>query len=117
MSVDLVGSTAFKAKYGEPDPSAERSSPNPAWVDQIRHFYRDFPDKVIRNYKKLEKPEGLHEDSGAPKIWKTIGDEIVFCCRLTSLDHLSVCVRSFIQSLEEYGRYLDSVGKILDLSP
>ncbi|MGE3363995.1 MAG: hypothetical protein AB7I34_11155 [Rhizobiaceae bacterium] len=94
---------------------SERASPNPAWVDQIRHFYRDFPERVRRIYERLEKPPSLEMRSCTPQVWKTIGDEIVFCCRLTSLEHLAACIRTFVDALEQYGKYLDSVGKLLDV--
>lgn len=115
LSVDLVGSTRFKARFYQPDSKAERPSPNPAWVDQIRHFYRDFPERLGRIYEKLEKPPAFTDRHGAPQVWKTVGDEIILCCRLTSIEHLALCVRAFITTLEEYGAYLDSVGKLLDV--
>ena len=115
LSVDLVGSTAFKAKHGAPSLDVERATPNPAWVDQIRHFYRDFPERVQRSYEKLDKPASLEKYNSAPQVWKTIGDEIVFCCRLSSREHLAACVRAFVGALEQYGQYLDSVGRLLDV--
>jgi hypothetical protein len=106
MSVDLVGSTAFKAINS--NPNAGGASPNPVWVDEIRHFYRDFPDKLNRAYEKISKPAGWQEGPPPPQVWKTIGDEIVFCCRLSCLAHLAVCVSAFVDALEQYGKYLDS---------
>jgi hypothetical protein len=55
-----------------------------------------------------------HSDA-APQIWKTVGDEIIFCCRVVCLDHLVCIVQAFIQSLEDYGRVLDSRGEHLDV--
>ncbi|XAZ23422.1 hypothetical protein LVY75_32285 [Sinorhizobium sp. B11] len=106
MSVDLVGSTAFKASHGSP--KSDGDSPNPVWVDEIRHFYRDFPDKLNRAYERIAKPVGWTDGPLPPQVWKTIGDEIVFCCRLSCLSHLVLCVSAFVNALEQYGRYLDS---------
>jgi hypothetical protein len=50
-----------------------------------------------------------------PKTWKTIGDEILFCTRLYSLEHLAHSVSSFLRALEDYGAYLDSAGNKLDV--
>ncbi len=113
MSVDLVGSTAFKSRHS--GPSSDGASPNPIWVDKIRHFYRDFPDKLNRAFEKAPKPEGWQKGPKAPQVWKTIGDEIVFCCRLSCLSHLVVCVKAFVDALEQYGRYLDSQDLALDV--
>lgn len=110
MSVDLVGSTAFKARHSGPNGGGD--SPNPVWVDQIRHFYRDFPDKLNRAYEKVAKPEGWKDGPASPQVWKTVGDEIIFCCRLSCLSHLVVCVTAFVDALEQYGRYLDSQEEI-----
>lgn len=110
MSVDLVGSTAFKARHSGPNGGG--ASPNPVWVDKIRHFYRDFPDRLNRAYEKASKPDGWQDGPLAPQVWKTIGDEIVFCCRLSCLSHLVVCVTAFVDALEQYGRYLDAQEKV-----
>ena len=50
-----------------------------------------------------------------PRLWKTIGDEIVFCCRVRSLEHLCRCVSAFLQTLFEFGRILDGSGGHLDV--
>ncbi len=53
----------------------------------------------------LQQDSGLSV-TGMPQSWKTIGDEIIFCCRLIDADHLHICVLSFIDALKEYGRIL-----------
>lgn len=114
MSVDLVGSTAFKARLGE---TREGNDSNPLWVTQIRHFYREFPIFFSSRFNKAIAAvdgEKSYEDC-YPKTWKTIGDEILFCARLHSLEHLAHCVTSFLRALEDYGAYLDSTGNQLDV--
>ncbi|MEI9419056.1 hypothetical protein [Mesorhizobium sp. Cs1321R2N1] len=110
LSVDLVGSTAFKARKSDPNSSAEAASPNPAWVDEIRRFYHGFPNEVSRAYDNIEKPTDWTNIS-APKVWKTVGDEIIFCCRLDNFDHLAISIRAFITALGRYGEYLESRDK------
>jgi len=111
QSVDLVGSTAFKARHS----SAEAGEISPLWVTQIKHFYREFPRILASNFAKLKHAEDCCKYDKAPNVWKTIGDEIIFCVRLTSLEHLSVCTSAFIKSLEEYGRILEREGRALDV--
>ena len=114
LSVDLVGSTAFKARMGE---TREGNDSNPKWVTQIRHFYREFPIFLSSRFNKAISSidgETTYKDCG-PKAWKTIGDEILFCTRLHSLEHLAHCVSSFLRALEDYGAYLDSTGNQLDV--
>jgi hypothetical protein len=114
LSVDLVGSTAFKARLGE---AREGNGSDPLWVTQIRHFYREFPIFLSSRFNKAMSPiEGdISYKECSPKTWKTIGDEILFCVRLHSLEHLTHCVSSFLRALEDYGAHLDSIGNQLDV--
>lgn len=113
LSVDLVGSTAFKARFDKPD---GQTSPNPRWVDQIKHFYREFPEYLSAHFQRLQNPTAAVDgEFCCPSVWKTIGDEIVFCCRLRSLDHLACCLSAFLLTLREYGEYLDQQEMRLDV--
>ena len=103
MSVDLVGSTAFKAnkKHAEP----QISDPSPAWVREFRTFYKNFPIAVYRAHDLVAKSssDGSPEDIGSrPRVWKTIGDEIVFCCRVRRIEHVAASVSAFLKALEHY---------------
>jgi len=109
LSVDLVGSTAFKARMG--DPLDAKSSPNPAWVQEMARFYRGFPDELERAFQNLAKPNDWDVAVQPPKVWKTIGDEIIFCCRLDCFDHLALCVRAFTIALDKYGQKLDGLER------
>jgi hypothetical protein len=113
MSVDLVGSTAFKGGIG--DTKVDYSA-HPLWVEEIRKFYQEFPAAVRKRYSQQTATSELDHLSGnAPLVWKTIGDEIIFCCRIRSADHLVCIVHSFMQSLSDYGRVLDARDKYLDV--
>ncbi|MBB3461390.1 hypothetical protein [Rhizobium sp. BK377] len=116
MSVDLVGSTAFKAskKHSEP----QNGSPSPAWVDEFRTFYKDFPLAVTTAYELVVKAFGeelLGEASNRPLVWKTIGDEIIFCGRVNSVEHTAASVSAFLKALEQYSKRLEADDKPLRL--
>lgn len=108
LSVDLVGSTAFKARVGE---TRKKSGYAPVWVEVIKHFYQDFPLSLSRNYEKLAKVEGENYVDDRPNVWKTIGDEIVFCCKIRNRIHLKICLDAFFRTLRGYGLYLDNEQK------
>lgn len=114
LSVDLVGSTAFKARTRETESASE---PYPEWVTKFRHFYREFPNILGSRYLRALSAQEGHEaySEGAPQVWKTIGDEIIFCCRVQSYEHLSACITAFLGALDDYGRLLDRDGKHLDV--
>ena len=111
LSVDLVGSTAFKAGAGSEHGD---QAAYPKWVDETRKFYAEFP-LILRaryNHATLEKRE---IQAAWPRIWKTIGDEVVFCARIQSRDHLACIVQAFTEALREYGLKLEERGAHLDV--
>jgi hypothetical protein len=114
LSVDLVGSTAFKAGAGG-NMDEDVQSPFPIWVNRIGHFYREFPKQLSREFER--RAEADHPDSRdhIPNVWKTIGDEIIFCVRLQSTEHLALCVDAFLRTLEQYGDDLEKAEIPLDV--
>lgn len=98
LSVDLVGSTAFKSQEG---------NTNIKWIKAFQKFYGEFPKLYFRNFAEFcnKIPEITPEElANTPKIWKTIGDEILFVVRVNSVTHLGACVSAFVESLKEFGR-------------
>lgn len=97
LSVDLTGSTAFK----------HNKANTLVWIKAFKSFYQQFPLMLIKNYKSIAKSgrhlSGDEKNMGHPKLWKTVGDEILFCCNLTSLCQLGACIDAFIKTLVEYG--------------
>lgn len=116
MSVDLVGSTAFKAD--KKHAVLMDGSPSPAWVDEFRMFYKEFPIEVSRAYERVIGTFGeeFQEDTDKrPKVWKTIGDEIIFCGRVRSVEHTAASVSAFLMALERYSKRLENDNKPLRL--
>lgn len=113
--MDLVGSTAYKASFL--NSHGQGKDPLPEWVIRFRQFYQRFPEALTAAYQKTDS--GDHVDSTQrdppPKVWKTIGDEIIFCCRVRSIKHLACCVTAFLRALESYGQSLDTDGVPLDV--
>lgn len=101
MSVDLVGSTAFKSKDG---------NTNLKWIKAFQKFYGEFPSQFAKNYKKTCAgiPE-IHdsEADSEPKVWKTIGDEILFVNRVNSITQLGAFVRAF--GGKHYGGHVEQL--------
>ncbi|MHC2017313.1 hypothetical protein [Methylobacterium sp. CM6247] len=115
MSVDLVGSTAFKAKHAN---RRHEGAPYADWLHITRKFYRDFPDEVEKAYDGLLPQHAKCIDlleGKRPQVWKTIGDEIIFCCRLVCMEHLALCMNSFTAALEKYGRDVNASEPELDV--
>lgn len=106
LSVDLVGSTMFKAGRG----GEGTSDTYPIWVNETRKFYREFPDILASTFRSIVDPRIAKDQlKFAPRLWKTVGDEIIFCCKLTDVGHLAQCVNAFLKSLDTYGRILEPI--------
>lgn len=110
--MDLVGSTAFKAASAQ-----DEEDVYPEWVNVFRQFYQNFPETLTASYRETKSALSADEPmvNGYPKIWKMIGDEIVFCSRIHNLQHLSCCITSFLSALHKYGAVLETSGHKLDV--
>lgn len=112
LSVDLAGSTQFKASKGK----EEFFGYEPLWAKVTRDFYLEFPKLIEKGYS-LECGK-LHDAAlkeSFPKVWKTLGDEIIFCCRVFDSTHVAVCMSAFLYAIREFGNQLDTDGGYLDL--
>ncbi|MCI4588612.1 hypothetical protein MOK15_00620 [Sphingobium sp. BYY-5] len=107
LSVDLVGSTAFKSK---------ESHNNLVWMKAFQKFYGRFPKIFRKRYEDFcaSNPEiDEKEQSDLPKVWKTIGDEILFVNRVYSIAHLAAYVYAFREALIDFG---EEIGSAFDLN-
>ncbi|UYT56492.1 hypothetical protein OHI65_21305 [Brucella sp. MAB-22] len=103
LSVDLTGSTDFKSK-----------SKSTAWLKEFQKFYGDFPKTFISIYKDVcaSIPQlAAEEKACTPKLWKTIGDEILFVNRIHSLCHVGACVTAFVEALKQFGQKLQQTSE------
>ncbi|WP_237481211.1 hypothetical protein [Lichenibacterium dinghuense] len=112
LSVDLVGSTAFKDD--EHGLQMSEDGITQVWTREIRGFHTGFPANLTRKFED-QLPEGAAYAEAPPRLWKTIGDEAVFCCKLLGPEHLHACVLAFVDTLREFGRVLESKGGRLDV--
>lgn len=97
LSVDLTGSTDFKARIGHT---------SLVWLKAFQKFYGEFPSMFARNYAEacgVIPDIGPAEAECLPKVWKTIGDEILFVNRVDSITHLGAYVSSFAETLKDFG--------------
>ncbi|PYE88062.1 hypothetical protein [Phyllobacterium leguminum] len=98
LSVDLTGSTDFKSKNN-----------STAWLKAFQRFYGEFPKTFISIYEDVcgHIPQMAEiEKANFPKVWKTIGDEIIFVNRVYSLCHVSAYVTAFVETLKRFGQEL-----------
>lgn len=101
LSVDLSGSTAFKNSSKGQDRSEGLS---PKWVTVFESFYNDFPDRYRSNYQSHSTP--LAGADRCPSLWKAVGDELVFCGRVTTKRSVVLALTSFMKTLIDYRKTL-----------
>lgn len=96
LSVDLSGSTAFKSsRDGE-----ARDQASPKWVTTFETFYRDFPAKFRTKYASIKTAQCGADD--CPKLWKAVGDELVFCGLVNNRKSVMFALMAFIDTLHDY---------------
>jgi len=101
LSVDLSGSTAFKnSKSGE----SRQGASAPKWVTVFQQFYTDFPALFGAEFQK-ETRESVGQDV-CPKLWKAVGDELVFCGTISNQKTCIVALHAFVNTLHIYRKRL-----------
>ncbi|MBO0144220.1 hypothetical protein JZX87_23985 [Agrobacterium sp. Ap1] len=120
LSVDLVGSTAFKQanqRAFKSEDSKEAIVGEP-WFSPIAQFYREIERLFAREWqsyvdglaKRISWPTGA-----APELWKSAGDELLYVKILTDHREAAACVLCWKKTVEEYREQLQRQYPSLDL--
>ena len=92
MSADLSGSTAFKSEaQGDPD--------GPAWVGAFEEFFREVPLIMMGQIAAAFMTE---EEVPDCRVWKVIGDEIVFLAHPKSARQAQLLTNAFYNTVINY---------------
>lgn len=83
LSCDLVGSTKFKQQ-------------NKDWLPIFVDFYQSFPRKVMGLLDEERVP------AGGFKLWKAVGDELIYVAAVQSESEIDYLVRLWIQAMDSY---------------
>ncbi|YCN53405.1 hypothetical protein AB9M10_15530 [Rhodococcus erythropolis] len=95
LSCDLVGSTQFKQAGGD-------------WQRAFVSFYRQFPQvleeelQVKKDEYQTRPPRNERPVSISPKLWKPIGDELVYTVHVTDEFQIYDAVNIWISALDRY---------------
>ena len=95
LSVDMVGSTQFKAKF------SGRASDG--WLDTFHTFFTHFPLMLAGQlgFEFLDK-----EETPAVDVWKMMGDEVIFMAQPSSAEELASILRALLPSFRIATRLL-----------
>ena len=91
LSVDMVGSTQFKAKFS--------GSASDGWLDTFHTFFTHFPLMLAGQlgFEFLDKKE-----TPAVDVWKMMGDEVIFMAEPSSAEELASILRTLLRTMKLY---------------
>ena len=92
MSVDLAGSTAFKA-------ATQGDGGGPAWLPAFEAFFREVPLIMMG---QIARAFALEDEVPDCAVWKVIGDEIVFMARPRTPRETQLLVIAFYRMVINY---------------
>jgi hypothetical protein len=92
LSFDLEGSTKLK----QHDQSQE------TWMRHILSFLNSFRDGFLDKFEEHRKKKDL--EVSAPRLWKVLGDEMIFSSELGSAREAAMLVEAQVAAIEEWNR-------------
>lgn len=108
LSVDIVGSTAFKQgkAASQVAPSAEPPNlPAEPWFSPIVQFYREIErtfSKEWQRYRNHIGPKNGWPTGPDPEFWKGAGDELIYTKALTDHREALACLQAWIKAINDY---------------
>lgn len=119
LSVDIVGSTAFK--QAARDRSAAKSSdggdipPAEPWFSPIAQFYRGMEQTFSREWKLcVERSTTVNWPTGEPpELWKSVGDELIYTKLLADHREALTTLNAWMKSVSSYRKRLKEQFKSL----
>lgn len=111
LSVDLIGSTAFKQHSTAAEKTSEQLQ---TWLISFSDFYSEFKLVYLRALSRSNDYFGV-EGYDKPTIWKKLGDELIFSAALHSVKEPFFYVECFRIALVEYEKEIHRQGWPLGL--
>lgn len=92
LSVDIVGSAEFKSRVCSQGGSAD-------WVQAFESFYSVIPELLADQLSQLQA-SNISSPLPDVRIWKAIGDQLVFLCKPASPEALELVCLAFLRTLQ-----------------
>lgn len=125
LSVDIVGSTNFKQLIAakapeEPKPSGAEGAYHPGkkWLDPILQFYDQMAARFAHEWNMLAEAaeREFHWSVGnPPRLWKAVGDELIFSKALGAHQEAYVCVAAMLKTVQGFRSTIKAHSSGLDL--
>jgi len=89
LSVDMAGSTQFKARFAEGE----------SWLETFRNFFTNFPLMLAGQVGFAFLEEG---DTPSVEVWKVMGDEVIFVATPNSAEELVYLLLALLRTMDAY---------------
>lgn len=116
LSADIVGSTALKqSKLGAFLEVGTKSQSS--WFSVIQGFYIEASRIFLEEWNNLRESNPNHAElfGDPPKVWKTIGDEVLFVKVLSDHRQISTALKCWILAVSRMKRFLKDRDDRLDI--
>jgi len=102
LSVDIIGSTAFKAQQ-----SKERTAGHAGdWTREMLNFFTGFPTTFKRQLEIAAGDLGWKRPLPKYKPWKNLGDELIFVAEIRERDELELLVIAFHAAVKTHSVWM-----------
>jgi hypothetical protein len=120
MSVDIVGSTAFKQADLSAGERQQNTSepPSASWFSPIAQFYKQIELRFAgewRAYAERENKPTEYAAGDPPVFWKGIGDEVVYVKDIMTHLEAYCCIHCWMNAINSYRQELRRKYPKLDL--
>ncbi len=120
MSVDIVGSTAFKQSATVETLTNAGISPLPVapWFSPIMQFYRQIELLFAKEWQicsEVHAPNAKWSTGEPPIFWKGVGDEVIYFKNIAHHEEAYCCVICWMNVVKSYRAILRSKFPKLDL--
>lgn len=97
LSVDMAGSTLFKARFSE----------GGGWLEIFRSFFTNFPLMLAGQVGFAFLEEG---ETPSVEVWKVMGDEVIFVATPSSAEELVYLLLALLRTMDAYEtRFLEDL--------
>ena len=118
LSIDVVGSTQFKQNISQIKNIKNEEELNEPWLDAILEFYHQVSSIFFQTWENYsdKADKNYNWDSGEkPKLWKAVGDELIFTKKISDHRQAYVCVAALIDTAKNCRKKLQKHSNNINL--
>jgi hypothetical protein len=118
LGADIVGSTALKqTRAGTKSPPTDQATKGPSWFPTIQGFYFEASQAFLLDWElaKAASTDPINLFGQPPRVWKTIGDEVLFVKDITDHRQIVITIQVWIGAIRRMKEFLRAEHSTLDV--